>query len=100
MLSVQPGFRGSNDLRVGRKVATFQLFFFSVQGTGGSPTGSDPEKHAVKTSEIRMYIVAPNKRALMYNYLYHNWMPKFWFLSRDLECLFWSLVLRLALDLT
>ena len=36
MLSVQP------DLRVVRKVATFQLFF-SVQGTGGSPTGSDPE---------------------------------------------------------
>jgi len=36
-LSVQPGLRGSNDLRVGRKVATFQLFFL-VQGTGGSPT--------------------------------------------------------------
>jgi len=28
MLSVQPGLRGSNDLRVGRKMATFQLFFF------------------------------------------------------------------------
>jgi len=41
-LSVQPGFRGSNDLRVGRKMATFQLLF-SVQGTGGSPTGPDPE---------------------------------------------------------
>jgi len=27
-LSVQPGFRGNNDLRVGRKMATFQLFFF------------------------------------------------------------------------
>jgi hypothetical protein len=39
--SVQPGLRGSNDLRVGRKMATFQLF--SVQGTGGSPTGPDPE---------------------------------------------------------
>jgi len=25
--SVQPGLRGSNDLRVGRKIATFQLFF-------------------------------------------------------------------------
>ena len=24
-------------------MATFQLFFFSVQGTGSSPTGSDPE---------------------------------------------------------
>ena len=23
-------------------MATFQLFFFSVQGTGGSPTGPDP----------------------------------------------------------
>ena len=42
MLSVQPGLRGSNDLRVGRKLATYQLFF-SVQGTGGSPTGPDPE---------------------------------------------------------
>ena len=27
-LSVQPGLHGSNDLRVGRKMATFQLFFF------------------------------------------------------------------------
>ena len=26
-LSVLPGLRGSNDLRVGRKMATFQLFF-------------------------------------------------------------------------
>ena len=29
MLSVQPGLRGSNDLRVGRKMAAFQLFFQS-----------------------------------------------------------------------
>ena len=28
-LSLQPGLRGSNDLRVGRKVATFQLFLES-----------------------------------------------------------------------
>jgi hypothetical protein len=28
MLSVQPSLRGSNDVRVGRKMATFQLFFF------------------------------------------------------------------------
>ena len=28
-LSVQPGLRGSNDLRVGRKMATFQSFFQS-----------------------------------------------------------------------
>ena len=42
MLSVQPGLRGSNDLRVGRKTANFQLFF-AVRGTGGSPTGPDPE---------------------------------------------------------
>ena len=43
--SVQPGLRGSNDPRVGRKMATFQLFFFFflAQGTGGSPTGPDPE---------------------------------------------------------
>ena len=42
MLSVQPGLRGSNDLRVGRKMATFHLLF-SVQGTGGSLMGPDPE---------------------------------------------------------
>ena len=41
-LSVQTGLRDSNDLRVGRKMANFQLFF-SVQGTGGSPTWPDPE---------------------------------------------------------
>jgi len=29
-LSVQPGLRGSNDLRAGRKIATFQLFFSRV----------------------------------------------------------------------
>jgi len=29
MLSVQQGLRGSNDLHVGRKMATFQLFFQS-----------------------------------------------------------------------
>jgi len=39
---VQPGRRGDNDLRVGRKMATFQLFF-SIQGTGGGPIGPDPE---------------------------------------------------------
>ena len=27
-LSVQSGLRGSNDLRIGRKMANFQLFFF------------------------------------------------------------------------
>ena len=42
MLSVQPGLRTSSDLRVGQKMATFQLFF-SVQGTGDSPMGPDPE---------------------------------------------------------
>jgi len=42
MLAVLPGLRGSDDIRVGRKMATFQFFFFS-QGTGGSPTGPDPE---------------------------------------------------------
>jgi len=30
-LSVQQGLRGSNDLRVGLKMATFQLFFQSVR---------------------------------------------------------------------
>jgi len=41
-LSVQPGLRSCNDLSVGQKMATFQLFF-SVQGTGGSLTEPDPE---------------------------------------------------------
>ena len=40
-MSVQPRLRDCNDLRVRRKMANFQ--FFSVQGTGGSPTGPDPE---------------------------------------------------------
>jgi len=31
-LSVQPGLRGSNDLRVGRKMAIFQLFFSVASG--------------------------------------------------------------------
>jgi len=31
MLSVQTGFCGSNDLRVGRKMATFQWFFESME---------------------------------------------------------------------
>ena len=30
-MSAQPGLRGSNDLRVGRKMATFQLFFQSKE---------------------------------------------------------------------
>ena len=29
-LSVQPGLRGSNDLRVGRKVTTFQFFLIGL----------------------------------------------------------------------
>jgi len=41
MLSVQPGLRGSSDLRDGREMANFQLFF-SVHGTGCSPMGPDP----------------------------------------------------------
>ena len=54
MLSVQPGLRGSNDLRVGRKMANFQLFF-SVQGTGGSPTGPDPENRGgIKTLDVQV----------------------------------------------
>ena len=42
ILSVQSGLRGSNDLRVERKMVTFQ-FFFSVKETNGGPTGPDPE---------------------------------------------------------
>ena len=42
-ISVQPGLRGISYLRVGRKMANFQVFFFSVRGTGGSPTEPDPE---------------------------------------------------------
>jgi len=39
-LSVQPGLSDSNDLIVVLKWRTFNCF--SVQGTGGSPTGPDP----------------------------------------------------------
>ena len=41
MLSVQPGLRGINDLRVGRKWRLFNCC--SVQGTDGCPTGPHPE---------------------------------------------------------
>jgi len=41
-LSVQPGLRGSNDLRVGRKMATFQMFFFQSR-----------EQVVVRRSQIR-----------------------------------------------
>jgi len=44
-LPVQPGLHGSNYLRVGRKMASFQLF--SIQGRGGSPTGPDLENRVV-----------------------------------------------------
>jgi hypothetical protein len=46
-VSAQPCLRGSNDLRVGRKMMSFQLFFFSVQRTGGSPTSPDPENRVI-----------------------------------------------------
>ena len=42
ILCFQPGLRGSNDLRFGRKMANFRLFFL-VQGTGGRLTGPHPE---------------------------------------------------------
>jgi len=45
MFSIQPGHRGSNDTHIGRKMAHFQ--FFSVQGTGGSPTEPDTENRVV-----------------------------------------------------
>jgi hypothetical protein len=48
MLSFQPGVRGINDLPVGLKMATFQLF--SVQGTGGSRKG--PPTVDLRTSDL------------------------------------------------
>ena len=42
LLSVQPGFRGSNDLRVGKKNGDSSIVF-SIWGTGSSTTGPDPE---------------------------------------------------------
>ena len=50
-LSFQLGLRGRNDLRMGQKLANFQ-FFFSVQGTGGSPTGPGAENR-VDDQDIR-----------------------------------------------
>jgi hypothetical protein len=41
-ISVQPGLRGSNDLRVGRKIAIFQIFFL-VPRTVSSLMEPDPE---------------------------------------------------------
>jgi len=45
-LSVQPPLRDSNDPRVGRKNGDLPVIF-SVQGTGGSPTGPGPENRVV-----------------------------------------------------
>ena len=45
-LSVQPGLRGSNDLRVGRKMATFRLGFFS-------PPPQSREQVVVRRGQIR-----------------------------------------------
>jgi len=42
MLSIQPGLRGSNDLRVERKMANFQLFL-SVQGIADRTTWLNPK---------------------------------------------------------
>jgi len=69
-LSVQPGLRGNNDLRVGRKMAKFQ-FFFSVQGTGGSPTGPDlVNRVVIKTLEAQvgqflLYCKCPVSRGIV-----------------------------------
>ena len=54
LLSVQPGLRGSNDLRVGRKMANFHRFL--AQGTGGSATGSDLDDQGcvIKTMEAQV----------------------------------------------
>jgi hypothetical protein len=49
MLSVQPGVRGRNDLRVGGKWRHFNCFFYQV--TRGIPTGVDPENR-VDAKEI------------------------------------------------
>jgi len=41
-VSIQPGLHGNNDLHVGQKNGNHSIVF-SVQGTGGSPTGPYPE---------------------------------------------------------
>jgi len=50
-LSVHPGLRGSNDLRFGRKMATFQLFFQSV----GLRTYQHPCMRVRNVCEVRGY---------------------------------------------
>jgi len=43
VFSVPQGLRGSNDFRFGEKMTKFELFFFSVLGTGGRPMWPDPK---------------------------------------------------------
>ena len=89
MLSVQPGLRGSNDLHVGRKMANFQLFFFSRVGLRTYQhsctckwSGFFPLLKS-KLSGMSMWIWlcrhrtynlphhAPFSRKTLYNHLYH-----------------------------
>jgi len=53
-LSIQPGLCGSNELRAGGKMVTFQLSF-SFPGTRGSLKGPEPENRVeIKTSEAQV----------------------------------------------
>ena len=63
-LSVQTGLRGSNDLRVGWKMATFQSFF-SVQGTGGSPRGPGPENRVGDQGQFLLGCQCPVRRDIV-----------------------------------
>jgi len=49
-LSVQPGLRGSNDLRAGRKMATFQLFF---QSGRAKDLSAPPVWHVWERADVR-----------------------------------------------
>jgi hypothetical protein len=57
-LSVQPGLRGSNDLHVGRKMATFQLFFLS----GLAKDLSAPLYHFLAAADGTVFLFSPHNR--------------------------------------
>jgi len=56
-LSVRPGLRGSNDLRVGRKMATFQLFFQSREQVGVRRGQIRRIRWVIKTAQVGRFLL-------------------------------------------
>ena len=77
MLSVQPGIRGSNDLRFGRKMATFQLFFQSGRANDLSAPLIRTEEFHYRKFKKRLHLF---KFLNLYSYPLYD---KFMFYTRE-----------------